>query len=370
MRWKMFFKKWIVAVVSVLFICQAGYADICRSEDCGLTCCDCDYSEGWTVYADWLHWKTDTTLPDYAISTGKNGDTDRSIELDKDSGIRLGLRVTACGCYYVGAEYTSFTTDPTETITKAGEITRIQDVLIGESSAHVPDEEIKVATGRYNLELNQVNAEVGRDWQPARCVNIQGFTGIRWANIERELSGLYVDQPDTETKLTEINSDLIVKKNEMNFYGAYLGSRVQFSPFECLGLFGDVSFGIGRAEFDRSYAHYKSSLKNATSLSVNDANIKKDLMNYTVENDEKVKNYPYAHACSWETVSALDLKGGAFFRLCNCLCAEWHFCVGYEYHNWMSLIDFFDYKGNAEDIDSHKKDLGFNGFFVRILASF
>lgn len=360
----MIIKKWVIAVVAILTLNQVVSADVCRSQDHGLTCCDCDYAEGWNVYADWLHWKSDIPVPDYAASIKDDHHVINSLELDYDSGIRLGVRVDMCGCYYFGAEYTGYSTDPEGSVTKKLNITKVQNILIDDTVPILADSQIKEAKGNYNLAFTQVNVEVGRDWRPSRCFTVQGFSGFRWANVESKITGVYKGEEINES----INVDVIEKKNDFDFYGIYLGSRANYSIFECLGVFGELSFGLGSTAFDRVYSHFKGPVD----VDKIDVFNKKNLVD---PGGKPFPNNEYPKSKddnSWGTVSVIDLQGGIFFRLRNCLSAEWDFCVGYEYHNWMNTLDFFDYKDgvDSKDVERKKQDLGFCGLFIRLSASF
>jgi len=85
-------------------------ADCYESNDCGFSLCDCDPCDGWSVYADWLYWRTRKCDLDYAISINDDiFDKLHSVCLDWDSGFRVGV-LKACGDVDFGIHYTSFNT--------------------------------------------------------------------------------------------------------------------------------------------------------------------------------------------------------------------------------------------------------------------
>jgi len=145
-------------------------------------------------------------------------------------------------------------------------------------------------------------------------------------------------------------TSLVKYKNDMDFYGLYLGSKASYNVCDCLDFFGGFSWGIGAAEFDRRF-HLEFA--------------------YSEEFFDTVSKI---NDNCWRVVSVIDLNVGLTYHLSDCFCADWAFSVGYEFHNWLNTSDFLNINAGEHEpnfhLDHHTENLGFDGLFVRISAAF
>ncbi len=322
----------------------------CETNDCGFSLCDCDPCDGWSIYADWLYWNTRKCDLDYAVTFGSGEESGNIKSLNGvcpswDSGFRVGI-LKACGDVDFGVHYTYFkSTDSAhvETENTIG-ITQIGDEFIGLST-------VDYAGASYDLTLNQIDLEMGYAMEVSDCLAARLFSGFRYASIDQKFNVTYAESAgDLKGTGTGNGVDRVIKKNDMDFYGLYLGSKASYSVSDCFDFFGGMSFGIGAAEFSRGFTH-----------------------TYTDGGTDWVYPVTLADDC-WRVVSVMDFNLGLTYHLSDCLCADWAFSVGYEFHNWLDAQDFIGFHSGEDSgelhLDRHTENLGFDGLFVRVSAAF
>ncbi len=350
-------KKWMVALATVLATTQLtpASAQNCGSyeceTDCGFSLCDCDPCDGWSIYADWLYWNTRKCDLDFAFKSDGSSviESLHSVCPSWDSGFRIGV-LKECGDAYFGVHYTRYCNDSSNHLLDEsdGYIRRSQ---IGSEFSATVDDAIEYAAGSYKLELNQLDFELGFNLDFSDCLDARAFTGFRWASINQKYGVIYATEYNDQIGEEEGHAvDLIAKNNDMDFYGLYLGSNASYTICDCFDLFGGFSFGIGAAEFSRGYYH-----------------------TFTLGGHELVNDVSLSTDC-WRVVSVMDFNVGLTYHLSNCLCADWAFSVGYEFHNWLDAQDFIGFHAGDDSgelhLDRHTENLGFDGLFVRVSAAF
>ncbi len=359
-RISMFWKKWLVALATVMVTTQVTPASAqncgsyeCETNNCGFSLCDCDPCDGWSLHADWLYWNTRKCDLDYAFTFG-TGEASGHIESLKsvcpswDCGFRVGLQ-KMCGDMDFGVHYTYYkSTSKSSTDNTHHGIARSQ---IGGEFAATSDGNIGYASGGYDLLLNQIDFEIGYGMEMSDCLAARLFSGLRYASINQKFNLRYSESiTDHRGEGTGNGVDVVSKRNDMDFYGLYLGSTATYSFIDCFDFFGGLSFGIGATEFGRGYTH-----------------------SYTDGGTPWIEDV-VAGDCCWRVVSVIDFNFGLTYYLKNCLCSDWAFSVGYEFHNWLDAQDFIGFHSGDDSgelhLDRHTENLGFDGLFVRVSVLF
>lgn len=347
------------AVLAVLSMSPV-YADDCGScEPVCDPCCPsldyCDSCDDWTFYGDWLYWRARKCGLDYALPAE---DSDNFIGkvygpcLDYDSGYRLGF-VLGCEGMDLGVRYTSYNTDAFSSNTDANG--NMAASLVGENHLNVTNHEFQYASGKYALDLDVFDLEASYGMEVTDELNAGLYAGFRYATLDQSFNVLYAqDSNDLNGDASPI--DKLKLTNDMNSYGLYFGLNAGYLFCECFEFFFDFSHGVHVAEFDRSYV-YKTDLgedeeEEALPL-VTEVNLKDEC---------------------WRLVNTCDLALGLKYNLCNFLCADWDFSLGYEFHHWYNTSDFLyfvsgDTSGEAH-LDHGVDSVGFDGLFVRLGATF
>jgi hypothetical protein len=371
-RLLMSWKKWMVALATFAVTTQVTpasadrYDNCCPSSDCGFSFCDMDPCDGWSIYVDWLYWRTRKCDLDYAVSGSlvDFGPVDDILAVDSvhsvhpswDSGVRFGV-LKSLGDMDVGIHYTYFQSKDSNSATPGGDFILLPTLF--NSFGLLP----ATASGTYDVTLHQVDVEAGYHLEVSDCLAGRMFTGFRYANIEqknRHRASVVVD--DLLGLIGPAAS--LNRKVDMDFYGLYLGSKASYKMFDCLDFFGGFSIGVGAAEFDRS-------LSTEVTLGP-DGELLPDFLTTSDLSD----------SC-WKTVTVVDLNVGVTFPVCTFCCVDWAFSVGYEFHHWIGTLDFLNKVtdstvdldglgiiGGAQHFDRHTDNIGFDGLFVRVSAAF
>jgi hypothetical protein len=358
----MSWKKWIVALSTVVFTTQFAPAsasscnsDCGSSSDCGFSLCDCDPCEGWSVYADYLYWRVRRCDLDYAfVRNGADYITDvYDVNPSYDSGFRVGV-LKACGDLDFAVHYTWFQGKDDDSLNT---LSVDNGSVIGQTKLNpgaVFVGSIAVAGSEYKVELNQVDIEAGYHLEISDCLASRLFAGFRYANIKQHQDTVYSsDASDIYAKInTAAEVDIVYQETDIDFYGLYFGNKASYKVCDCFDFFAGFSLGIGVAEGENTFSHYGKSSGGSSDYTYGDY----------VDND------------CWRAMGVLDLNVGITFPLCNICCTDWAFSVGYEFHHWFNSSSFTDVshiEGHTDAwINSHCCDLGFDGLFVRLSAAF
>ena len=182
----MSWKKWIVALATIMVTTQfvPASANRCGSNDCNFNLCDCDPCDRESVYADWLYWRTLKCDLDYVISApGEEGPFNKlhSVCLDWDSGFRVGF-LKACGDVDFGIHYTYFRTCESSKVNVDN-----SDDFLFRTRLVLEDQNFNLAQGKYDLDLNLVDAELGYALEVSDCLAARAFSGFRYASIDQKL---------------------------------------------------------------------------------------------------------------------------------------------------------------------------------------
>lgn len=317
---------------------------------CGFSICDCDPCNEWSIYSDWIFWRTRRCDLDYAFpssgSTNFKGKV-KSVDPCYESGFRVGL-LKECGDVDFGLHYTYFSVSESDT-TKDTENGFLARTRIGNPFATTFNAFIEFTKGDYDLNFNLFDLEAGYHTELTECLHGRLFGGLRFAFIDQDFDVLYAQEAD-KTDGDGAPVDIVKHRWDMDAYGLYFGGKTTYSLNDCFSLFGSFSTGVLVAEFDRKFT-FKTT--NGSSPFEEKINLKDDC---------------------WKVVSNLDLALGIQYQLCNFCCTEWAISLGYEFHHWINTPGLLTYiSGDTSDeshLDHNNEDLGFDGFFLRLGASF
>ncbi len=305
-----------------------------------------------TVYGDYLYWTVRRCELDYVwpnsgelVAAGKS----RAIDPDYDNGFRVGLR-TQCGCWDIGARYTYYQTDESDSIIDTNGY--IQPSRLHPAGNTPQLVKLQFAKSEYDLDYDVIDIEFGRECQFNYCnccTCVRFFGGVKIAFIDQELFTLYSDLGDSG-KTDEAS---VKEKVEMDGYGLYAGTEAHWNLCRCLGVFGRVSGGALVADFDRSVLEKTERVDDYTVRVLVDA---KDDCHKLITNFEIGAGLELI----WDTQN----------------CGNWSIQVGYEFHHWNNMLDFIQFTGNDDSgefpatTDRHSEDLGLDGIVARLSVSF
>jgi len=333
------------ALMAAVFLTTSVIADEC--DPCCLPCCEpcdylcdlCDPCEGWTVEADCLYWQPRRCELIYA-STGYSDELKvKGIDLSYDDGFRIGA-FKECGDMLLGVRYTSYSFDDKQTV-------KDPNVRASRIFEHNIDN-LLVAHSHYNVDLGIVDIEAAYLLRDECDSFAKAFGGVRIASIDQKLSSAYGEDADDMSGSHDSNRvERVTEDNDMKGYGLYIGGAGSYTFCDCYSFYGTMSVGTMVAEFNR---HYVQS---------------------TVSVEEYTINNRYKDDC-YKIVSNFDFGVGVGYDLSAFCCVDLHATLGYEFHHWFNTLDFMlaEVDANEFEIDRHSEDLGFDGLFLRLAATF
>ena len=344
----MFRNAFIALAAAIVALQGALSASDCSKEGCSFSLCDSSTCAGWTLYSDWIFWHTRRCDLDYALKTtdGNPRGKVKALDLDYEGGFRLAA-LKCCGAYDFGLHFTHFTACADDS-TDVGASGNILKTRLGEQYALTSDGSIAYAKGEYDLSYNVYDLEGGYGYQHNKCICSRFFGGLRFAFIDQDFDVTYKSIAGTPTF-----TDKIRHTCDMDAYGIYAGAKTSYALSRCLSLFGTFSSGVLVAEFDRKFTH--------KGVTVNE------------ESTNTVTYVKIKDSCT-KLVGTIDAALGLQYATSNFTCLDWRVSLGYEFHQWLNTRDFMtlvtgDTSGEIH-FDHHDENLGFDGLFLRVAASF
>ena len=325
--------------------------------ECGTLACDpcqqnfnCFPCVNFTVYGDWLYWKVRRCELDYVwpcsgvlVAEGKN----HSVDPSYDSGFRVGVRADLCNWDF-GARYTRYHTDEKASVLDLnGNIQPSR--LHPAGNAQIGKNELKFACTKYDFDYDVIDIEFGRKIDTCYCDQLRFFGGVKIAYIDQDLCTGYTENPDYQNGGSNIDAARVKERVEMDAYGLYAGGEGHWNICGCLGAFGRVGGGALIGDFERSVFEER----------VDDATVIVD-----------------THDCCAKMITNFEIATGLEFVFNTCFCGDWGIQVGYEFHHWGNMLDFIQFSGNDDTneypatTDRNSEDIGLDGLFVRLSASF
>jgi len=325
--------------------CQTGCNPCQTNFNCCLPCVD------FTLYGDWLYWKVRRCELDYVfpcsgvlVAEGKSHSTNPCY----DSGFRVGARAQICNWDF-GARYTYYhTDDEARIIDPDGNIQPSR--LHPAGNAQIGKNELKFADSTYDFDYDVVDIEFGRTIDTCYCDHLRFFGGVKLAYIDQKLFSCYSADPEYKKgQPTTAESAAIWEKTNVDAYGLYAGGEGHWNLCGCFGAFGRIGGGALYGDFNRSVLEKRT------------------------DDDTVIVN---TKDCCAKLITNFEIGAGLEFVFNTCFCGDWGIQVGYEFHHWGNMLDFIQFSGNDDTAeypattDRHSEDIGLDGVFVRLSASF
>jgi hypothetical protein len=218
-----------------------GWETYGNREPVSTHCCCC--SSGLQASFDWIYWNARRDGMDYATWLNPVWLTPvaaDSLNLDRNSGVRVGLGYGFRSGWDVAWNYTYFDTDDATSVNTAD---RPGSVLI--SSRSFFDFTVQEVAARASLNCNVHDLEVGRCLPMDETMGMRFFGGFRWAMIDQTFDSRYVYRDDGGSRTGAIHNS-----TDMEAYGVRVGAEGRWQCRYGFGIFarGAVSVLAGTFE--------------------------------------------------------------------------------------------------------------------------
>ncbi len=243
---------------------QYGYTVPAHVED------ECDCAD-FTVSAEWLYWKpcaeelelgvtktttlvtgTSSVIPPTVTNSHEN-----HLDFKWDSGFRLGIGYNLpCDGWDLALKWTYFDSkahdslDPDGSFTAGGAL--VGEVFVPSFSGFVfPDNSlIKSASGRWKVDLNIVDLELGRAFLASPSLKLRPFIGLRWASIDQNYNLRYYGSLFQEGIIEDAFFDRVRMENDYSGFGLRLGLDTVWDLGCGFGIFFDGSASLLYGDLD------------------------------------------------------------------------------------------------------------------------
>jgi hypothetical protein len=191
--------------------------------------------------------------------------------------------------------------------------------------------EVDSARATNSINLNVIDIEFARRFDPAEGTRLRAFFGPRFGNLDQKFTANYVGGDAAA-------GDQVRRKVTFDGGGLRVGGDADFALLEHLGLFvrGSASLLTGR---------FRSSLDETANGAA--------IVNVVDRFDKVVPTTDLGIGMSYN-------RGGMKFT------------VGYEFHNWFGIVEGMDFVDDQHPAKMSRRtgDLGFDGVFFRAEWSF
>ncbi len=311
----------------------------CARFDCGNTGC---FSDNLGLQVDFLWWRAcadgtelgyEETISSTPPGAGSEAFQTLSVRSPKERfepGFRIGLNYfSPCCCWDAALNYTHFHTtaktsgysnvvSPSATAT---DYTAFRPLWESVDNS-VPD----LASGRYVLDLNYLDIEIGHKYYVSSCFVLRPFIGLRGARLNQNYS--YDASANRAAAVTPVSSTSFnsLTKSKNNFLGAgpRLGLDVEFD-FGCgVILFGEAGASVLFGRFEN---HTNENYVDFTNPTV-------------AANNYRFNQHAPSDRCSG-TIS--DLAIGLKWEHCFCYCNTQHpvsLALSWEHHGFYDFAGF------------------------------
>lgn len=200
-------KKMLTAAAASLVVVtglSASYDDSRTSIECFQPCAPkCCPSGNWYFNADLLVWRATEAGLGYGVQTETafcNGcsvdnlvvnsyQRVKSVKPKWDCGFRIGVGYDLpCDCWDVGVYWTRFKTNHSSrhnsVLSHSNQSDDINFTPFGFALTNEPD----VTFAKWNLRLDIIDVELGREFALSKCLTIRPFAGFRYARVQQKLA--------------------------------------------------------------------------------------------------------------------------------------------------------------------------------------
>jgi len=340
-------RHFMMAVLASTAI-QVSYAADCCPQPCD-PCCRNPCSD-FSAYVDYLLWEPRNCQLHYAATDDNpsNPLAERGriygVNPHLRSAFRLGV-AKDCNEWDYGVRYTYFSSDYTNNVTdEDGYLasTRLNSVF-----RQTTDGAIQYAMGNYDVDLNQIDLELGYDRDYDCETEMRFYGGFRIAELDEKLTATYYsDLDDAGSNTPDSAADRNFNRASLHAYGFYLGSKVERTFCRCFYFYGDLSIGALVGKSNREWQQLQSAGGGNA---------------FGEDGDYKLQN-----KCN-RLVGNLDLALGIGYRFANC----WYLSFGYEYNQWWNVDNSFlmgDF--NSLQAKTSSDSFSLDGYVVRLGADF
>lgn len=254
-----------------------------------------------------------------------------------DPGFRIGLaNYCACDCWDIALNWTHFHTKAN--VNGASDLDN--GVEFFSDWERVVDADATVASGRYTLNLDLVDLELGRKFYVSSCFVLRPQFGLRIARIDQNYRVESESSEGPETSLSDFVSD-VKSRSDFLSVGPRVGVDIEVHLGCGLALFGQAAGSIVFGKFDN--------------------HSRERLTDFTTASTAQISDFEYeanssAHRCS-RTITdfAVGIKWERCFDWCNrmhpvSLAFAWEHHAFYDMNNFNFVERGFDFNGAGSGV--------------------
>ncbi len=297
--------------------CDAGVGSSC------VRCCS-----PLTMHVDYLNWQATRSglgvaiLDPQGVGVPSAGDPIQSLDLGNGGGVRAGIGMRTRTGWDLGFTYTHLSTNGRLDFAPGSNQVL---ALLSSPASGLTNADSVVATGGVNL--NVYDLEAGHWLHFCDSVSSRVSLGLRYANIDQDLRAVYDGGA--------FSNGIVDAPTQFEGFGGRVAGSVHWNMYRNLSLFG--SLGISLLAGELQSHRYEENFGTAV-IDVSQ---------------------------TFEQVSpVMELAVGADWKN-----GPWNVAAGYELSSWLNAATSTDFVDNFHggSIDNGATDIGFDGFFFRLV---
>lgn len=316
-------------------------------DPCGVDFCNWDCLDGeFTLYGDWLFWKARRCDLNFAMTqSGVDPEATAApsefvgIKPKFESGYRIGGYYTAQEGFTLGVRYTHFDSHKSNEL-----VSTDASFLVNRSHPSILTT-ASYADASYRQDYDMVDVEGGMTIPLGEGSKVYGFMSLRFGWLDEKMDTTYADTAVLADAAIITN---VFEKNDIKSVGIGTGFELQKEIFCGFGFYARTLFSLMYADYDMDYSETYTEDAGVTVTTPIDTTLKGECI-----------------------LPVIELATGLQYNV-N-LCGFDIFATGgYEFVSWIGAKDFINFVDATQEasIARNKTNLGFEGFFVRLGATF
>ncbi|MCH9625176.1 MAG: hypothetical protein S4CHLAM123_03460 [Chlamydiales bacterium] len=328
-----------LCVVSVLFSMLLSIK--VTGNEYNSCCCQGVYDSEWTLYADYLYWRARRCNLDFALQNGDAtlpiGRDVYSVDPEYNSGYRVGV-VRQCDCLYFDIAYTHFHDSETNSLI-ADSVAQVDRFLPTRSFDN--PESATFAKGVWDFDYDIVDAVVGYGLSNCGCLETYVFGGLKLAFIDQRLYTTYNAEIVTDT--FELYS--VKQTYDLDAYGVDLGIGANYTLCGCFNFYGRFSYDVLLGNLDRKFIQNPEVIASVDVVDLRDT--------------------------CWAALNVANLAFGIGYdyKFCGCCVNSLSISIGYEFHKWINLPDFYQFNTDYS-VENSSQGFGLDGLVIHFALGF
>jgi len=334
-----------LCVVSVLFSMLLSIK--VTGNEYNSCCCEGVYDSEWTLYADYLYWRTRRCDLDFALQYG--GDSVQpigrelySVEPEYNSGYRIGV-VRQCDCLFFDLAYTHFHDEQKNGVQSVliDGVLDLSDTFLPTRTFVTPGGTSTLAKSAWDLDYDVVDILAGYGLSNCGCLETYVFGGLKLAFIDQRLYTTY----DREVVTLTFEPYSVKQTYDLDAYGIDLGIGANYTLCGCFNFYGRFYYDVLLGNIDRAFIQNPELTTGVSTIDLRDT--------------------------CWAAINVANLAFGVGYdyKFCGCCVNSLSISIGYEFHKWINLLDFYQF--NTEySIENSSQGFGLDGLVIHFALGF